>query len=136
MTSPYPEQKRRKVWPWILAGAIALVLCASGGIFMLGFAGQSVVDTVNEQANSRKLDVSVTSCKLGEFGMAEVSYKVLNHTKQSQDYLISFDLTDNGGNVYGEASDIVNGLQPGKTYNGKAVGTYTDGATRCVLKDA
>ncbi len=134
--APQPPKKRSKVWIWIVAGVVALALCGVGGIFLLGAAGQSVVHTVDEQANSRKLDVTITNCKLGEFGMAEVSYRVFNHSKEKQDYLITFDLTGDGGNVFGEASDIVNGLQPGKTYTGKAVGPYTDGAKTCSLKDA
>jgi hypothetical protein len=132
-----PPVKRRKVWPWVLGGVIVVVLaCGIGGLALLGAGGKAVVNTVNEQASSRQLDVTITGCKLGEFGEGEITYKIFNHTKTAQDYMPDFDFRDKSGTTYGEAVDIVNNLAPGKTYNGKAVGSYTDGATTCVLTGA
>lgn len=137
----YP--RKRRVWPWILVGVLAVLGCLAGGL-VLGLAGTGAainegVKAVEAEAVDRQADVKIGKCDRETLlDVVEVSYTVTNSGDTPRTYVPTFDIVTADGTVVGQASDITSELAPGAVYKGKAVGAPSEagGKITCRLTSA
>jgi hypothetical protein len=126
-------KKARRWWIWVLVAGALMVMCAVGGVALIGAGGKAVVSTVDREAADRQADIKITGCEVDSFGLATVTYTVHNSSSESRSYLPEFNVESKTGTVYGQAADVVNDLKPGKDYRGKAIGSTTLGGGKGVV---
>jgi hypothetical protein len=131
-----PSKPKRRVWPWILGGALVfLVLCVGGAIAALGGG----VKAVQHEQASRTADVHISSCAKTVIGTVEVSYSLTNSDTIGRTYVPEFQVKATDGTIVGQATDVTPEVGAGQSFKGKAVGTVDDSAGSkftCVLVSA
>ena len=111
-----------------------IAFCAAGSVVAVaGIGGGAAV--VQKAEEDRSKDITIKSCKAGEFGTVEVAYTIVNSSDTTQTYIPQFSVTAKDGTIVGEASDITSEVPAGKTYKGEAVGTVSGkpGTVTCSL---
>jgi len=136
-SGPPQPPKKRKMWPWLLGGFVALMLvCGGVAVAALGLGAKAVDDQIQNGSTGLKEHVKITACRADALGMAEVGFTVVNASDRTESYWIQFGVTDAAGTRLGEAHGVVNNLAAGATAKDKAVSATGElpSKFKCVLE--
>jgi len=101
-----------------------LVLTLVAGQFMLGCSDRTPTPSTSEGEKSERPDLEVSNVhsENGEFGFCYVCGTVTNNTDQTYSYVqVEINLYDDSGQQVGNTFDNVNNLEPGGSWNFRAL---------------
>ena len=126
-------RKKRFIIPAVLVVLVG-VAAAAGGSDSTKVSATADAPTVTTEGVTSRLstndehrpvdDVELTSCEIGDYGMATAKLSVINHSSKRSSYTV--EITFERGTVkVGDGSAFLSNVEPGQTAEDEAIGSIS-----------